>query len=168
MLDGNNNSKALMYRQDYPNFIYHSFEIVDNNEEISIKFHFEIEGLKEFFPTMRILKKNYFRDNIDINILNNLVFHIGLIETISYYKATLSKNIIVECGTLSDEQVKFFKKLMFNGLSELMYRNNISITKEELFDMKFTSDITYNYEDNNEYSGYLIHIRIVQLLEDLV
>ena len=26
MLDGNNNSKALMYRQKYPNFIYHSFE----------------------------------------------------------------------------------------------------------------------------------------------
>ena len=158
MLDGNNNSKALMYRQKYPNFIYHSFEIADDNEELSIKFHFEIEGLKEFFPTIRILKKQYFKNNIDKNILNNLVFHIGLIEMISYYKATLSKSIIIECGTLSDEQIEFFKKLMFNGLSELMYRNNISISKDELFDMKFTSDITYSYEDNNNYSGYLIPI----------
>ena len=158
MLDGNNNSKALMYRQKYPNFIYHSFEIADDNEELSIKFHFEIEGLKEFFPTIRILKKQYFKNNIDKNILNNLVFHIGLIEMISYYKATLSKSIIIECGTLSDEQISFFKKLMFNGLSELMYRNSISISKDELFDMKFTSDITYSYEDNNNYSGYLIPI----------
>ena len=77
---------------------------------------------------------------------------------ISYYKATLSKNIIIECGTLSNDQIEFFKKLFFNGLSELMYRNNISISKDELFDMSFTSNITYSYEDNNEYSGYLIPI----------
>ncbi len=158
MLDGNNNSKVLMFRDKYPNFIYHSFEIDDNNEELSIKFHFEIENLKEFFPTIKILKKKYIKNNIDKNILNNLVFHIGLVEMISYYKATLSKNIIIECGTLSEEQIEFFKKLIFNGLSELMYRNNISLSKDELFDMKFTSDIIYSYEDNNEYSGYLIPI----------
>ncbi|MBQ1550671.1 MAG: hypothetical protein IIZ67_01085 [Bacilli bacterium] len=158
MLDGNNNSKVLMFRDKYPNFIYHSFEIDDNNEELSIKFHFEIENLKEFFPTIKIVKKKYIKNNIDKNILNNLVFHIGLVEMISYYKATLSKNIIIECGTLSEEQIEFFKKLIFNGLSELMYRNNISLSKDELFDMKFTSDITYSYEDNNEYSGYLIPI----------
>ena len=158
MLDGNNNSKVLMFRDKYPNFIYHSFEIDDNNEELSIKFHFEIENLKEFFPTIKIVKKKYIKNNIDKNILNNLVFHIGLVEMISYYKATLSKNIIIECGTLSEEQIEFFKELIFNGLSELMYRNNISLSKDELFDMKFTSDITYSYEDNNEYSGYLIPI----------
>ena len=158
MLDGNNNSKALIFREQYPNFIYHNFKIEDNNEELTIKFHFEIEGLKEFFPTIRILKKKYFKNNIDKTILDNLVFHIGLIEMISYYKATLSKNIIIECGALSNNQIEFFKKLFFNGLSELMYRNNISISKDELFDMSFTSNITYSYEDNNEYSGYLIPI----------
>ena len=158
MLDGNNNSKVLMFRDKYPNFIYHSFEIDDNNEELSIKFHFEIENLKEFFPTIKIVKKNYIKNNIDNSILNNLVFHIGLVEMISYYKATLSKNIIIECGTLSEEQIEFFKKLIFNGLSELMYRNNISLSKDELFNMSFTSNITYSYEDNNEYSGYLIPI----------
>ncbi len=158
MLDGNNNSKVLMFRDKYPNFIYHSFEIDDNNEELSIKFHFEIENLKEFFPTIKIVKKNYIKNNIDNSILNNLAFHIGLVEMISYYKATLSKNIIIECGTLSEEQIEFFKKLIFNGLSELMYRNNISLSKDELFNMSFTSNITYSYEDNNEYSGYLIPI----------
>ena len=61
MLDGNNNSKVLMFRDKYPNFIYHSFEIDDNNEELSIKFHFEIENLKEFFPTIKILKKKYIK-----------------------------------------------------------------------------------------------------------
>lgn len=158
MLDGNNNNKALMFREKYPNFIYHSFNIDNNDNEINIKYHFEIEGLKEFYPTIKIPKKEYIIKNIDDNILNNLVFHIGLIEMISYYKATLSKNIIIECGTLSEEQVKFFRKLIFNGLSELMYRNNISIPIDDLFTMKFTSNITYDYKDNNSYSGYLIPI----------
>ena len=27
MLDGNNNSKALIFREQYPNFIYHNFKI---------------------------------------------------------------------------------------------------------------------------------------------
>ena len=60
----------------------------------------------------------------------------GLIELISYVKCTCSKNIIIEAGYINDEQVKFLKKLYFNGLGEFLYTNGINITEDELFDIK--------------------------------
>ena len=43
----------------------------------------------------------------------NLAFHIGLIELISYWKCTCSPKIIIKCGYLNEEQIKWWKKIYF-------------------------------------------------------
>ena len=55
-----------------------------------------------------------------------------MIELISYFKSTCSKKIIIEADYLSEEQIDWFKKLIYYGLGEFLYSNNIEISEEEL------------------------------------
>lgn len=120
-------------RDKYKNFIYDSYSIEWEDDYCTFTFHFIIEDLVTFNPTIKMKKTN---NNIDMNILNNLVFHIGLIELISYYKCCCPEKVVIEAGYLNDYDMKWFKKLFYNGLGEFLYKNNISISEDELFDFE--------------------------------
>ena len=45
-----NQEKFIEFRKKYPNFIYDSYEILDNEENVKIIYHFNIEGLTSFSP----------------------------------------------------------------------------------------------------------------------
>ena len=129
MIDNSKKYKELS--EKYPNFLYDSYKIEEDNENIYITFKFEIEGLTTFNPTLTIKKKNYIKESIiNNNIVKNLVFNIGLVELISYWKSTFSKNIIIKAGHINEDQIKWFKKLYYLGLGELRYTNNIEIFKK--------------------------------------
>jgi len=57
--------------------------------------------------------------------VDHLVFSIGLIEMVSYWKATCSPEIHVACGHLSKGQQKWWKYLYYHGLGEFFYLNKI-------------------------------------------
>lgn len=115
------------YRKKYPNFIFDSYEILENDDTYKFVFNFEIEGLTKFNPYMEV-SKEIIKSINDID--NYFIFHIGMIELISYWKCTCSPNIIIKADYISEEQLKFFKKLYFHGLGEFFYVNGI----EPLYD----------------------------------
>ena len=80
-------------RNTYKNFIYHSYNILEEENSIIIEFHFEIENLKEFKPRIEILKKEFDFKNLNSNIVKNIVFNLGMVEAISYFK---NKNYGIE------------------------------------------------------------------------
>ena len=121
------NEKFLTFRENYPDFIYENYNILENNDNYEIIYKFSIPFLEEFNHKIVILKYIVNRNVINKNFLNNVVFNIGLAELISYYKCVCSKNIVIKCGYLNDEQINWFKKLYYNGLGEFLYRNNIDI-----------------------------------------
>ena len=125
--------KFLEFRFKYPNFIYKGYDYIFS-DKLDIVYHFEIPGLKEFSPTITI-NINTDESNYNKYYLDYLIFQIGLIELISYVKCTCSKNIIIEAGYVNNEQIKFLKKLYFNGLGELLYRNGIKIEDDDLFNI---------------------------------
>lgn len=107
----------------YPEFIYHDFNIIKQESHIKIVYNFETVGLTEFHPTW------IYPDNgVDVSDTTFLefVFSIGMVELISYWKATCSPKVTVECGFLSEEQKKWWKKLYFHGLGEFFYINGIN------------------------------------------
>lgn len=126
-------NKFEEFRNKYPNFIYDSYKIEDIDNNILITFNFEIPGLTCFNPTLKIDKKYIKNKNINKEYFNYLVFHIGLIELISYVKCTCSPNIIIRAGYLSKEQIAFFKKLYYYGLGEFLYINKIDVSMDDLF-----------------------------------
>jgi UDP-N-acetyl-alpha-D-muramoyl-L-alanyl-L-glutamate epimerase len=126
MVKSNNSKKFLQYRQQYPSFVFKGFDSQYSDKGLRVQFHFVLSDKYSFHPTMIIpLKEFFIKDNIRGEILDNLLFHIGMIELLSYWKAACPPTIIVECGSLNEEQVKWWKKLYFNGLGEFFYLNSI-------------------------------------------
>lgn len=115
----------------YSNFIYNNYEIIEDNEKISFIYNFEIEGLTSFEPRIEILKKDFKWKNLKSNIFKNLVFNLGMVEAISYFKATCSKNFYIKCGYLNEEQCNWFRKLFYLGLGEFRYINKITTSEED-------------------------------------
>ena len=137
-------------RNKYKDFIYEKYEINEKEFEYEITFYFNIPNLTTFEPKIIIEKKHITNKNINKSFLEYLIFNIGLIELISYVKCTCSKNIIIKCGYLDEEQINWFKKLYYNGLGEFLYRNNIEISEQELFNITTTQE---KKEFNIEYNG---------------
>ena len=119
--------KVKDFQKKYPKFIYrdYSYKISKNNLEIF--FDFKIEPDIFFKPKIVIQNINKSRiKKIGDRVLNNLVFNLGLIELISYWKATCSKVIEIKCGKLDSFQVRWLKDLIKNGMGQFFYENKMS------------------------------------------
>ena len=123
-------------KDKYTDFIYDKYEINDINNTLEITYYFEIKGLKKFNPKLIINKSDIKNKDINKDFLNDLVFHIGMIELISYYKCCLPKNIIINAGYLNESQIKWFKKLYYYGLGEFFYQNNIKLDEDSFVNIK--------------------------------
>ncbi len=151
----NNQNKFNELRERYPNFIYEDYDILFDNNNLNIKYTFNIPGLTKFYPEIKI-SKDYLKSNYDNDYLNYLVFHIGLIELISYCKCTCSKNIIIKAGYVKEDQIKFLSKLYYNGLGEFLYKNGISVSEDELFNIECQREETTLEKINYQGVGNLI------------
>ena len=119
-------------REQNNQFIYKSYEILEDEKEISLEFHYQLreqEAVTDFEHRLSIEKSDSIGSGLDVE---NIIFHIGLAEAISYYKIATPKMFIIECGTLNQAQKKWFQKLYFNGLGEFIYLNKINVTQEDL------------------------------------
>ena len=119
-------------------FIYKSYEIEDDTDFIALKFHYQLdeEGkITDFLHQISIPKNEKIFTDFT---MQNIVFHIGMVEAISYYKIAVPREFIIECGRLNEAQKKWFAKLYFNGLGEFIYFNTINVTQEELVHFSVT------------------------------
>jgi len=121
----NNQNKYTGFRKNYSKFIYEYFSIVDNPQEIAVKYFFSVDDRHKFTPSFSISKRGNSWSTYDKDFLENLVFQIGLVELISYWKAICPKAVIIKAGKLDESQIEFWKKLYFNGLGEFFYLNGI-------------------------------------------
>lgn len=117
-------------RNKYDTFIYDSYEIEELENTTKITYNFIVPSLTQYKPTLEVKKFK-----ID-SFTKNLIFHIGLVELVSYWKATCSKNVIIKAGYINKEQMEFFKKLYFYGLGELFYTNGITPNYDDFINIK--------------------------------
>ena len=127
------NEKFNSYREKYTKIIYKSYQVIDESDHIKIMYTFEIPNLTVFNPYITI-SKEYILNDINNDIFNSIVFRLGLIELISYYKCMCPKIIEIEAGYIDEYEQSWYKKLFYNGLGEFFHINNISISKDKLFD----------------------------------
>lgn len=112
-------------RKQYPEFVYESYAWEIKGNDFYLSFCFK-NGEIEFNPSVII--KDVPEKNIDRRILDNLVFNLGMIEMLSYWKATCSKKIIVKAGKLEKKQIAWFKDILINGMGQFFYENKINFT----------------------------------------
>ena len=149
----------LNYRKKYQNFIYKDYSWSEDKEKLSIEFNFYIEDLTSFNPKITIEKKDIDFDTSNRELIDNIIFNIGLVELISYWKSTCSPNVIIECGSIDDKQINWFKKLYFYGLGELFYTNGINTNVNDFMSIKcYGNKKIFNHEDGTQLFDYLIPI----------
>lgn len=148
------------FRSEYKEFYYNSFSLTEDGDAIFLEYDFEIPGLTNFNPKIKILKKNMNFKSIDRVYAKNMAFNIGMIELISYWKCCCSPKIIVKCGFLDNNQINFWKKIYFYGLGELFFTNNIKTDIESFVNIEcLKNDNEFNYKViEDESDGYIVPI----------
>lgn len=170
-----NLSKFNDLRDKFSSFEYRDFTVERTKDMCHVTFYFAIPGLSEFDPEWEF-PICIDEGEIDEELLNRLLFNLGMVETISYYKSVCPKNVSVKCGILTQEQKNWWRKLYYNGLGEFMYRNGIAVSEDELLSIECAgecsqdsdnkepvclhrgTDCTYTLHDGRNYDGCLVSV----------
>jgi len=124
-------SRVDELRHKYPVFRYEGFEIEHDSSRFIARFNFSIPPAISFAPQVVFEPVPEGWHQIPEKSLHNAVFHLGLIESFSYWKATASPVIEVHAGRLSEEQVAWWEDLLIHGMGEFFYRNSIDFTSPD-------------------------------------
>ncbi len=133
--------KFLKLRQENPELIYDSFSVISEGSDLKVKYKF-IQSEKIVFEPF-IIFRDCTLQNIKNNYINAALFNIGMIEMASYYKACCSPKIVIRAGNLTSEQKEFWKKIIYRGLGEFLYTNNINTSEDSLFYLENGNGITF-------------------------
>lgn len=154
-----NLEKYNTLRKKYPTFCYESFNYNITSDGMVLTFCFSIGDDIVFTPTISIPQRKFYRwDNLDKSQLDLLVFNIGMIELVSYWKCTCSPTIVVKPFALNNEQIAFWKKLYYNGLSEFFYINAIDTTIDDFVTINAQSEQVLNRVSFDNDDTYIVPI----------
>lgn len=113
-------------REQYPRFFYRGYDIEEDSREFRIIYRFETGGLSAFAPSWRFPKaKGDTCIWVQDALMQNMVFSLGMVELISYWKIACPPQVVVEAGMLNREQIEWWKDLYYHGLGEFFYVNHI-------------------------------------------
>lgn len=118
-------------RAAHPRFIYHGFSCAEEGRDFLIRYRFEVPGLAEWSPVWRIpLGAGLLRSPTDAGA-KNFIFNLGMVEALSYWKATCSPLIEIRPALLDEEALAFWETLFWQGLGEFRHRNGIALLRAE-------------------------------------
>ena len=133
--------KYKEFRDKYQTFIYGGYNITEDNEKINIVYDFEVPGLSKFAPTWSFPKKNNGSELFsNKRKFRQMVFSLGLVELISYWKIACPPKVIIKCGYLDEDMINWWKSLYFNGLGEFYYTNGIEENEADFMDIVIEYD----------------------------
>lgn len=144
----NNTEKFNNFRKQYPLFIYESFNYEIDEKGLKIEFTF-INSEHTFKPSLFVEKKEFFSfSHLSKEQLDLLVFHMGMIELISYWKAFCSPKVLIKPYALNSKQKEFFSKVYYNGLGELFFLNGINVSQDEFLEIE---NVNENYITSQQF-----------------
>ncbi len=97
-------------RQEFPVFEYQAFDFSIAEAEIKMQFHFATGGY-EFHPKMKLSLGKYAIAPLREEEVRGIVFQIGMIELISYWKCTCSPTVLVKPCQLDEAMRSWWKQL---------------------------------------------------------
>ncbi|MCR4681659.1 MAG: hypothetical protein K5636_08650 [Bacteroidales bacterium] len=124
-------------RQKYPVFSYEGYDYHLEGNDLHIQFFYKIGEEIAFQPKMVLQPGENAHYPVDLKVLEGIVFNIGMIELISYWKCTCSPLVHVKPYKLSSDQQYWWRKLYWYGLGEFCYKNNIHSEPNEFLDFTF-------------------------------
>ncbi len=141
-------------RTKHPEFVYQNCSWELKNNDFVINFEFKIEPDIIFSPKVVIKnipadRQKYISKNQES--FDNLVFNLGMVEMISYWKAACSPKIKILPQGLDPVREKFFLDLFLNGLGEFFYNNKINFTGDNFLKLEYEKNniLSFKAKTNN-------------------
>ena len=132
----NNHNRFLELRKTYPYFVFQSYSIIRTKTSLQIQFLFDLAGSYAFQPKIEIPFRDFYNvENLPADVLENLVFQMGMVEMVSYWKAACPAKVVIRAGHLEVQQIAWWKKLYFHGLGEFFYLNGIDTNMESFMEI---------------------------------
>ncbi len=128
--------KFDQFRTEYPYMEYCGYTVGIDQDGLKVSYEFDLSGKFTFRPGFTIPKRRFYQnfpsaDTINNQLFQNLIFQIGLIELISYWKVACPPLVIIRTQHLSDEQVTWWKNIYYQGLGEFFYTNKIETSLQD-------------------------------------
>ena len=138
-------NKYNSLREEYDFFRFQRYDYTLEKDSLYVKFYFSLNDEYFFTPSFKIAKRKFYDfNNLGNNQIDTILFNIGMIELISYWKLACPKKVYITPFKLSEEQIKWWKKLYFNGLGEFFYLNGIKENVNDFMEIICESDISLN------------------------
>ena len=138
-------NKYNSLREEYDFFRFQRYDYTLEKDSLYVKFYFSLNDEYFFTPSFEIAKRKFYNfNNLGNNQLDTILFNIGMIELISYWKLACPRKVYITPFRLSEEQIKWWKKLYFNGLGEFFYLNGIKENVDDFMEIICESDISLN------------------------
>ena len=139
-----NQSKFDALRKEFSTFTFESQSVTREEGTLRVAFDFNLDGRYHFRPTLEIPARPFFDwDSIPSEQLEALAFQIGMTELVSYWKIACPKRVVVKPYALTESQIRFWKKLYYNGLGEFLYLNGITVSEAELMDIESVGSLAF-------------------------
>ncbi len=137
--------KYIQLREEFPFLEYVGYEANIDATGLHVKYELNLAGKYTFRPGFSIPKKKFFRnfpttESLHSPLYQNLLFHIGLIELISYWKSACPPQVIIKGQKLDAKQVSWWKNVYFQGLGEFFYTNQIETSMEEFMNISSSGE----------------------------
>ena len=112
MIRNDHHDLYFRLRKQYQEFTYESFQYEVSGSDLSLSFHFRLGDQISFHPRSVFRFGNSAGDVEQIvrqhqQLVENIAFNIGMIELISYWKASCSPVVVIRPGALNDEQINW-------------------------------------------------------------
>lgn len=108
----------------HPEFSYDSYSYRTEGGVLKAEFRYHLKPDIEFTHRLEIPVTV----EIPENLLKNVIFHIGMVLSLSYWKAACAPLFQISAGNLTKEQITWWKELLTNGLGEFYFTNHINFS----------------------------------------
>lgn len=141
MKRSDNQQRFDALREQFKSFTFYQQEVDLRDGVLNMTFHFSLDERYFFHPTMSIPVRPFYRwESIPREQLESLVFHIGMVELVSYWKLACPKTIVVKPFDLKLCQKKWWRHLYYNGLGEFRYLNGIDCMEQDFLRIESGTD----------------------------
>lgn len=153
-----NSAKYASLREQYPCFEYKGFEYGMEQGDFKVQFHFVCKE-HSFSPTHVFKQKDFYSfSHLSKEQTELLLFNIGMIELVSYWKAFCSPTILIHSWRLNKEQTDFWRKIYFHGLGEFFFINSIDADIDSFVNFEFGGEREMQALDFDLEDKYIVPI----------
>jgi len=125
-------------RRKFPSFCYQSAKWKITKDVFSAQFEYQL-GKYHFSHQIEFETTTPTIADSNLEKINQLVFNLGIVEGISYWKLACSPEFCIEAGSVNTEQLEWWRTVIINGMGEYFFVNDIDFTSPD-FLVVSTSD----------------------------